>query len=249
MTAFDLLVALHKPSERQGPGSTETTIRALNLLGIDQSSQLNICDIGCGTGAQTLDLARHTSGKVIAVDIFDAFLEELNHRAKAAGLDHRINTQKHSMDELPFAEESFDLIWSEGAIYNMGFEKGVHYWKTFLKTGGYLAVSEISWLTDQRPPDLEAFWKEAYPEIDTISGKIKVLEKAGFTPLAHFVLPPTCWLDHYYLPLEARHETFLDKYSENPEAGALVASDREEIALYRKYQDFYSYGFYLAKKL
>ena len=29
------------------------------------------------------------------------------------------------MDALPFENEELDLIWSEGAIYNIGFEKGV----------------------------------------------------------------------------------------------------------------------------
>ena len=36
-----------------------------------------------------------------------------------------------SMEDLPFESSYFDLIWSEGAIYNIGFEKGIKTWKPF----------------------------------------------------------------------------------------------------------------------
>ena len=154
-----------------------------------------------------------------------------------------------SMEDLPFEPATFDLIWSEGAIYNMGFDKGIRYWRQFLKPGGYLAVSEISWLREDRPAELEAYWQNAYPEIDTVSGKIRVLESAGYSPLAHFVLPPSCWLDNYYQPLQSRASAFLERHNHSEEAAALLASDAEEIAMYQRYQDYYSYGFYLARKL
>ena len=67
----------------------------------------------------------------------------------SAELSHRlssIETLAKSMDSLTFAEESLDLIWSEGAIYNMGFGKGIEAWRPFLRSGGVLAVSEITWL-------------------------------------------------------------------------------------------------------
>ena len=57
------------------------------------------------------------------------------------------------------------LIWSEGAIYNIGFERGLKEWRRFLKEGAYLAVSEASWFTEKRPAEIETFWQDAYPEI------------------------------------------------------------------------------------
>lgn len=248
MTSLDLMVDLYAKCERQGPGSKVVTQRALSLLDLDLKNSLNICDIGCGTGAQTLVLAEKTKGKITAVDLFPAFLEELEKRAAASAYADRIKTLEASMEDLPFREESFDLIWSEGAVYNMGFEKGVTVWGKLLKAGGYLAVSEISWLSKDRPNELEGFWKEAYPEIGTVSEKISILENAGYVPLAHFILPTACWTKNYYEPLEARFDAFLERHDYSDEARSLVDSEREEIRLYHKYRDFYSYGFYLAKK-
>ena len=183
------------------------------------------------------------------MDLFQPFLDVLEVRAQAAGLADQIQTHCLSMDELPFEAGRFDLIWSEGAIYNMGFEKGIRYWRQFLKPGGFLAVSEISWLRDERPEELVAYWNNAYPDIDSISAKIQVLERAGYSPLAHVVLPPSCWLDDYYRPLQARYPAFLQRHHNSDAAVALQASDAEEIALYEQYQDYYSYGFYLARKV
>jgi len=83
------------------------------------------------------------------------------------------------MDNLPFVNEEYDVIWSESAIYNIGFEKGITNWHRYLKVGGLLVVSEITWITDSRPPELQKYWASEYPEIDVASLKIAVLERNG----------------------------------------------------------------------
>jgi SAM-dependent methyltransferase len=55
------------------------------------------------------------------------------------------------MKDLPFGREQFDLIWSEGAIYIMGFEQGLRAWKVFCKKGGHIVVSDCAWF-EQNPP-------------------------------------------------------------------------------------------------
>ena len=97
------------------------------------------------------------------------------------------------MDALPFRAGELDLIWSEGAIYNIGFERGLNEWREYLKPGGYLAVSESVWFTDERPTEIHDFWVDAYPEIDTIPNKVAQIHRAGYLPVAAFVLPETCW--------------------------------------------------------
>jgi SAM-dependent methyltransferase len=242
-----LLINLHLPNSRQGPGDASETQRAWNLIPV-LPLKPKIADIGCGSGAQTLTLAQLTAGHITAVDLFPEFLARLEQDAQEAGVADRISTLSCSMEALPFEAESFDVIWSEGAIYSMGFENGVQQWRQYLKPGGYLAVSEISWLTDSRPAELEQFWLAAYPEIGTVEEKIAVMEKHGYELMGHFVLPPSCWLENYYAPLEARFDTYLEEQGHSEEVRAVVASEKEEIQLYRRFKEFYSYGFYVAKK-
>ena len=131
----------------------------------------------------------------------------------------------------------------------MGFERGVQKWRPFLKKGGILAVSEITWLTAARPPEIEEHWKREYPEIARVSEKIKVLEDAGYKPLGYFPLPTSCWIANYYSPIEDRFESFLKGQNNSEQAIQIVDGEKKEIELYKKYHDHYSYGFYIGQKL
>jgi ubiquinone/menaquinone biosynthesis C-methylase UbiE len=117
--------------ERQGPGSPESTIKALNFID-NISSDIKIVDLGCGTGSQTMVLAKNITGNIIGVDIFPEFISIFNENAKKLNLQDRVKGIVGSMDNLPFHNDKFDLIWSEGAIAQIGFEKGLNYWKGFL---------------------------------------------------------------------------------------------------------------------
>ena len=249
MSNFELLIDLHKTAERQGPGGEAETNKAIKLAMLDKSRHLKIADIGCGTGASTLTLARELDAHITAVDLFDEFLDILKSNARQKELTDKISPLACTMDSLPFTENEYDVIWSEGAIYNMGFENGVRYWKRFLKPGGMLVVSEITWLTSTRPPELQSHWESEYPEIDTASSKIKILERHGYSPMAYFSLPKHCWLENYYRPMENRFTDFLQRNGNSEQAHAIVNAEKNEIALYEKYHTYYSYGFYIAKKL
>ncbi|WP_337956477.1 class I SAM-dependent methyltransferase, partial [Butyricimonas sp. An62] len=198
MNEFELMVHLHRNNKRQGPGSDESTNLAITLAKIDREKSYRIADIGCGTGAQTMSLAKTLKGDIIAVDLFEEFLEKLKENSAKENTTANIKTLSASMDKLPFEKEELDIIWSEGAVYNIGFKNGINYWKEFLKPGGILAVSELSWTTNCRPKGLEDFWTGEYAEMDTIAGKIRVLEEAGYKVLGHFILSDDCWLDNYY---------------------------------------------------
>lgn len=249
MNDYHLLIDLHKNAQRQGPGSDATTATAIQLAGLDRTTPLNIADIGCGTGAASLVLASHLNAQVTAVDLLPDFLDVLNERAKHAELSNRITTVTASMDDLPLADAEYDVLWSEGAIYNIGFTRGINDWKRHLKPGGVLVVSEITWMTFSRPPALHAHWTNEYPEIDLASTKLRQLEQHGYSPIGYFVLPPTCWLEHYYHPMQQRFEDFLTRHQHSAEAQAIVAAEQQEIDLYERYSAYYSYGVYIAKKL
>ncbi len=249
MDDLTLLIDLHLGAERQGPGGEAETKRAMELAGLDPARPLQIADIGCGTGASTLQLAHYLDATITAVDFVPAFLEALQATAQAHGVAEQITTLQSSMDALPFAEHAYDVIWSEGAIYNMGFEAGVVAWHRFLKPGGTLIVSEITWLTGTRPAALQAHWEREYPEIDVASAKIGQLERHGYSPAGYFVLPQRCWLANYYHPMQRRFDAFLTRHGHSKAAQRIVAAEREEIALYEKYSESFSYGVYVATKL
>jgi SAM-dependent methyltransferase len=136
---------------RQGPGDAASTLRALALVpGVGPQSR--ILDVGCGTGLQSRVLARSTRARVVAVDNHPPFVEELHRQALALGLGDRIEAHVADMRELDFAPGSFDLIWSEGAIYVMGFEAGLREWRRLLAPGGHLAVTEVCWTRPDPPP-------------------------------------------------------------------------------------------------
>lgn len=248
-TLFKLMVDLHRDGTRQGPGSDEETLRALELTRLDGNSALRVADIGCGTGASTFVLAsKFPNARITAVDLFPEFLEILMERAGAVGCADQIATLAESMETLPFAENALDLIWSEGAIYNMGFSKGIEAWRPFLRPNGVLAVSEITWLRPGPPGEIREHWNSEYPEIATASEKIGILETAGYDLLGYFILPSSCWITNYYEPTEQRITGFLERHAGEPEAAEVVEMERQEAHLYRQYLDWFSYGFYIARK-
>lgn len=251
MIDLDLLINLHLPQLRQGPGSTEATLAAAKLTGINPSQAISIADIGAGTGASTFDLAKYfINGRVTAVDFLPQFIDTLTARADAQGLGNHITPLVASMTELPFDNDQFDLIWSEGAIYNMGFTEGISAWQPFIKPQGHLVVTEITWLTNARPQALTDYWNNVYPQIATASQKIAQLEQAGYKVKGYFYLDEHCWLDNYYAPLEARHQRFISEAGEHQAlAQQVVEADVQEANLYRQYKDYVSYGVYVAQRL
>ena len=248
MDDLRLLIDLHRDGDRQGPGGDAETRLAIALSGLQGARALRVADIGCGSGASTLVLAQALDAAITAVDLFPEFLERLAARVRRAGLADQITPHAGSMDALPFAEDSLDAIWSEGAIYLMGFEAGISAWRRFLKPGGVLAVSELTWLTAARPAELQAHWAAEYPEVGRASAKIATLERCGYTPIGYFILPPHCWLDNYYRPLQRRFASFLDAHGQSDAATAVVAAEEREIALYETYADYVSYGYYVARR-
>jgi SAM-dependent methyltransferase len=244
---FNLICEYFANVERQGPGSPEETLKALSFID-NLTSKSRIADLGCGIGGQTMVLAQNAPGQLTGLDLFPGFIDTFNRNAAQLALSHRVKGIVGSMDELPFEKESLDLIWSEGAIGNIGFTKGLNHWRDFLKKDGYIALTYESWFTDERPAEIEKFWLDAVPEMNTIGHNISVMLKAGYHLVAAFTLPETCWTDHYFEPCSKIQEAFLKQHAGNPAAEELIAEQRYEVELFRKYKEFYGYVFYIGKK-
>ena len=241
---MDIFFELHQDLPREGPGDNPSTRKALALL-VDLPPRPLILDIGCGPGMQTVELARCTNGKIIAIDTHQPFLEKLKQRAQAEGLSDKITTINMSMFALDFEAKSFDAIWSEGAIYIMGFEQGLRACQPLLKPGGYGAVSEICWLRPQPPSEVQTFWAANYPGMRTVQENREIVRAAGYHEIGHFVLPTSTWWEGYYTPQEARIAMLWTKYRDDVEAIQLLDESQLEIDLYRKYSDWYGYVFYV----
>ena len=246
---FNLICEYFSNVERQGPGSPEVTIKALGFID-NLTTESRIADLGCGTGGQTMTLAQNAPGQITGLDLFPDFINIFNRNARTLGLSGRVKGIVGSMQEtLPFEKESVDLIWSEGAIYNIGFERGLNEWRQYLKKGGYIAVSEASWFTAERPAEIYDYWMAHYTEIDTIPNKVAQMQNAGYIPVATFILPENCWTEYYFAPCCKIQQAFREKHRGNKAAEELILSERHEMELYHRYKEFYGYVFYIGKKL
>ena len=167
--------------------------------------------------------------------------------AERAGFADRLETVQADMSAMTFAPESFDLLWSEGAIYFLGFERGLARAQELVKPGGYVAVTEAVWLVPDPPAAAREFWNE-YPEIDTVERKLAVIDRLGYEEVGHFVLPATSWTDRYYDPMEARIAALAPAWAGIPEAEAVLAEARTEIATFRACSRAFSYAFFVMRR-
>ncbi|QSZ66263.1 class I SAM-dependent methyltransferase [Methanofollis aquaemaris] len=245
---ISLICRLFETLPRQGPGNDESTARAFALIP-ELPENPEILDVGCGSGMQTLALAQLCpDARITAVDVHRPVLDALEERAAAAGVADRIKTICASMDDLPFENHSFDLIWAEGSIFIIGFEKGLSYWKQFLKDGGYMAVSESAWFTAAPSAEAKAFWAEIYPAIRTEAEYTAVIADCGLDLVGSFRLPEAAWWDDYYRPLETRLEEFAAEHAGDAGAMELVEMTKKEIAVYRAHAAEYGYVFFVMRK-
>jgi len=248
LTMMDLIIETHLGLERQGPGSPEMIKKALGFMeNLNEISRA--ADFGCGTGGQTMVLARNITGSITGVDLIPGFIKVFNDNAKKLDLQNRVSGIVGSMDKLSFPEGELDLIWSEGAIDNPGFEKCLAYWNGFLKKNGYIAVTCPSWIGDEYPAEIEKFWAEASHGLDTIGENISIMQKTGYAYIASFVLPEKCWTDNYFIPREAAEKKLLEKYPGNKTVESYIKDDKYEVELYSKYKQYYGYVFYIGKKM
>lgn len=136
-----------------------------------------ILDLGCGTGLPTLRLAALTGGQIVALDSDREALGVLKARAEVLGFAERIEIRSGSVEDLPFADGSFDLIWCEGAVFALGFRDSLKAWRRLLSPGGCLVVHD---------------------EAGDIDDKLLAVGEEGYALLGHFEVPEQVWWDDFY---------------------------------------------------
>ena len=247
MEGIEYLYELCEALPRCGAGDNEFTRRAFCAIGKVVKQPL-ILDIGCGPGVQTIELARISNGKIIALDNHQAFLDKLMEQARNEGLEEKIIPTNLSMKEMNFEENTFDIIWSEGALYFMGFQNGLKRCRQLLKDKSHLAVTELVYTAPNPPDAVIQYFEDEYPDIDNIEGKIEVIQKEGFELISNFTLPESAWLDSYYSPIEKELPRLNKKYQGNETALGVFEGFRNEIDTYRKYSEFFGYEFFVMQR-
>ena len=249
MTArqWEIFFEVHSDLPREGPGGPASTQKAYSLIRNLPLKPL-ILDMGCGPGAQTVELAELSSGEIHAIDNHAPFLDQLRRTAANRGLSAAIVPTLADMTQLKFKNESFDVIWAEGSIFIMGVANALKQWRPLLKPGGTIAFTEVSWIRTGVPEELNQFWQEAYPAITTIAENIQKIKELGYQLTGHFILPESDWWDGYYNPMMEKLPALLQKYKADNEALEVLEMTEKEFEMYQRYSGYYGYVFYIAER-
>ncbi len=232
---------IHEGLPRQNPGSDPATRSMLRLAG-GAKNFTNALDIGCGPGRASLVLAEQGI-HVTAVDNSKAMLAEL---AKAAKELTTIEVKQADIRTLPFANESFDLIWSEGSIYVLGWEKGLRTWSQYLKPGGMMVITECAWLTATPSDEAKDFWQRAYPAMLNVPTARAIAEKSGLEVVHTYIISDNDWYEEYYNPLMQRHDDLRNET--DPAIRQAIAVGRAEIDIRDRHPKEYGYVGFIMKK-
>lgn len=230
-----------KDLNRLAPGSHESTVNVLNLADIDKDLEMDILEVGCGVGSDTLMLADYFKNSTVeAIDLFPHYLKVLNEKIAERNLQSRVFTYEMDMNDLDFANGEIDLLFCHAGVEIIGFKKALNRWRRVLKPKGYLICSDLTWISSPSRESAD-FWKNNYSEIDTIENKIAQLENLGFEYVNHYVLDKKEFLQYY-----SQLNDNLDKIKSDKSAKDFIRQLKREIKV-SKNED-YSYVYYIMKK-
>ena len=242
-----LFFDVFEPLPRQGPGSRSSAKRALDLCaGLPASPA--VLDLGCGAGAQTFHLAELTTGTIVAIDNHAPNIERLRAEVTERGLGERIHPLVGDIGKPEHEPASFDLIWSEGALYNIGIEAALRLYHPVVKPGGYFAFTEAVWRKEIPPPEVKAAFED-YAGMGSARDVLAKIEASHFSLVDHFTLPYEDWWDDFYTPMERRIEDLRGKYAGDAEALAALEEIAREPEMHRRHSDYYGYEFFVVRRV
>jgi DNA-binding transcriptional MerR regulator/ubiquinone/menaquinone biosynthesis C-methylase UbiE len=236
MADFD---AIFRGLERLGPSDEGDTLKALGCLSLSSGEML---EVGCGKGLTTTLLAKHSTFNITALDNDEYNLSCVEDKLNSASLAHRVATICASMTAMPFTQGQFNVIWSEGSAYIMGVLQALKSWKAFLKSNGYLVISDLVWLTDT--PDIQAreFWLQNYPDMTNCKQRINEMHKAGYEVIESFTSNAQAWRN-YLEPLKHKLEQVEGEDFTSSAHDDLL----KELQIHEKYLGQYGYQVFVLK--
>jgi len=201
------------------------TKKAFQML--PQLDKPRILDIGCGSGIPTIELARLSQGDVTGIDIDQPALDEFTRRIIEAGLDKRAQAVNCSMFGIDFADERFDIIWSEGSIYAIGFQRGLQEWERFLRPGGYMVIHD---------------------EQGNVNEKTEQVSRCGYELIGSFMLDEDIWWAEYFAPLEKLISETEARYTDEAKVLQGLQQALWEIEVFKKDPKRNSSVYFIMKK-
>jgi SAM-dependent methyltransferase len=240
---FDVFGAL----PRQGPGNRASLERALRLCG-DLPPSPAVLDLGCGVGGQTLALAERTSGPIVAIDSHAPWIHQLTRTVAERGLSERVRPMIGDMARPTFEPGSFDLIWSEGALYNIGIDRALSLYRPLLRAGGHFVFSDAVWRKDNPPAEVKASFDFDYPTMGWAADILATIQRRGLDVIGHFTLPDEAWWDDFYSPMERRLAELRVRHAGDGEALAVLDQIAREPELHRRYSDYYAYELFVVRR-
>ncbi len=183
-----------------------------------------ILDVGCGSGNPTIELAKLSGGKIVGVDVDKKELEKLNDKIVEKGLTHSVFTRNCSISDIDFPDETFDIIWAEGSLHIVGFEKGLKKLRPLLKSNGFLVIHD------------------GLKDISPNLGKVTEL---GYILVNQFKLPDDEWQLNYFEPLKR----LIKDWKKNPENNEIVKKYQKQLDMFKKNPKENMSAFYVFQKI
>jgi arsenite methyltransferase len=238
-------------------GSLEATQALIELCHIGEGKY--VLDVGCGVGVTPCSIARRYSCRVVGVDILEAMIERSKERAKRERVMDRVEFRVADAQDLPFEDDLFDAVITESVTaFPEDKQKAVNEYVRVTKPGGYVGLSESTWLQVPPPPELIAWASQdlgANIKPLTSSEWVGLLEGAGLGE----IVAKTCAIN---VRSEAKGMLrrygwggmlgilyrMLSLYATSPAYRRFVKEVRENEITPANLDEYFGYGLYVGRK-
>ena len=230
--------------DKLSPGDDSLSLYVLRSL--PQHYFEVVVDAGCGAGRQTIVLASDLGRPIQAIDSYQPFLNRLDRRAKENGLAHLVRVHCMDMKDIPSVFPIIDLLWAEGAAYNIGFANALDTWAKAIKPDGFAVVSELCWLREEIPDVVNEFFRSSYPDMQSARQNIAIAEQVGYKIFNTYTIPREAWIKDYYDVLESRAKSLANHA--DVAVRDFARETLKEIEIFKISQDSYGYVFFVLQR-
>ncbi len=227
------------------PGGMKKTEELADMCKISEGKI--VLDVGCGYGRTACYLAKKYGCKVVGIDVSKMMIEGAREKARKKRVEDTVRFEVGNAESLPFEDESFDAVISEGTTVLVDKKKAMREYVRVTKSGGYVGLNELSWrkkpsreMIERTFADLQGVRPLGYDEWT------KLLVDSGLKDAESrtYKYKSTSWGIIRSLGLRALVKVGI-RYLTNSKIRNWI--NRQE-ALFRDYSDHWGYGLYIGRK-